>query len=102
MNQVIKNGIIDGYFKTFDMLGEYDIGSKRHKELKQEDRNIYYQTLKATMVVVFVCFIFCMGLILFTHFYFSEYLNYSAIPLFLLFVPLWLSIFNSLLGYLKD
>ncbi len=49
----IKNAIIDGYFKTFDLFGAVPIGKQKYLKMTSEQITEYYKFFGGTMIITF-------------------------------------------------
>lgn len=95
MHVLTKKGIIDGYYKTFDLFGQQPIGREKHKEINSTNYHIYYKAMGATMLFVLSWIVLSLIGAMTSFMYHNIGLGYTFIGLyFAVNIPLYIGTFK--------
>lgn len=100
--KILKDAIVDGYFKTFDLGNRYSIGRASHDDFSIEDMLSYYKYLGIMMIVTFITMLSLVSSIIYFASIGNELLMYISLGIYLVILfPMIFFGFETIRSWLK-
>lgn len=101
-SKILKDAIVDGYFKTFDLGNQYSIGRAKYKDLDVTDMLFYFKWIGISMTVTFLLMLSLIGGLMYVATNGNEFLMYILFGLYLAIIaPMILFGFSTIRGWLR-